>query len=189
MKQNPLKTRLVIMTVSALIILAGFSLPQLAVAASAAEINIGVDATLQRFKKEVTGGAQFLSKSEAVLVFPSVIKAGFVVGGEYGEGALRVGRNTAGYYSTAGASIGFQVGAQSKSVVLVFLSRQALNSFRNSDGWKVGVDGSVAIVKWGVGEDVNSVEMDSPVVGFIFGNKGLMYNLTLEGSKFSRIKR
>jgi len=189
MKQNPLKMRLAIMAVSALIILAGFSSPQLAVAASAAEINIGVDATLQRFKHEVTGGGQFLSKAEAVLVFPSVIKAGFVVGGEYGEGALRVGGDTVDYYSTAGASIGFQVGAQSKSVVLVFLSRRALNSFRNSDGWKVGVDGSVAIVKWGVGEDVNSVEMDSPVVGFIFGNKGLMYNLTLEGSKFSRINR
>jgi lipid-binding SYLF domain-containing protein len=189
MKQNPLTTRLTIMAVSALIILAGLSLPQRADAASATEIEIGVDATLQRFKKEVTGGARFLQKAEGVLVFPSVLKAGFVVGGEYGEGALRIGRDTIGYYSTAGASIGFQVGAQSKSVVLVFLSRRALNSFRNSDGWKVGVDGSVAVVKWGVGEDVNSVELDSPVAGFVFGNKGLMYNLTLEGSKFSRIAR
>jgi len=189
MKQALLNMRLAVMAVSALIVLVGFTAPEQAVAASATEINIGADATLQRFKREVTGGAQFLNKAEAVLVFPSVLKAGFVVGGEYGEGALRVGGKTIGYYSTAGASIGFQVGAQSKSVVLVFLSKQALNSFRRSDGWKVGVDGSVAIVKWGVGEDVNTVEMDTPVVGFVFGNKGLMYNLTLEGSKFSRIKR
>lgn len=189
MKQNSLKTRLAIMVVSALFMLSGLSLSEQAVAASAKEINIGVDATLKRFTKEVNGGAQFLNKAEAVLVFPNVLKAGFVVGGEYGEGALRVGGDTVGYYSTAGASIGFQLGAQSKSVVLVFLSKQALNSFRNSDGWKVGVDGSVALIKWGVGEDVNSTEIKDPVVGFVFGNKGLMYNLTLEGAKFSRIKR
>ncbi len=189
MKQVPLNMRLAMMAVSVLIVLMGITFPERVVAASAAEINIGVDATLQRFKREVTGGSQFLRKAEGVLVFPSVIKAGFVVGGEYGEGALRVGGRTVAYYSTAGASIGFQAGAQSKSVVLVFLTQRALNSFRSSDGWKVGVDGSVAVVKWGVGEDVNSVELDKPVAGFIFGNKGLMYNLTLEGSKFSRISR
>lgn len=176
-------------TIAAMLALTGALLSQPAAANSATEINIGVDATLQRFKKEVTGGAQFLNKAEAVLVFPNVIKAGLVVGGEYGEGALRVAGKTVSYYSTAGASVGFQMGAQSKSVVLVFLSKQALNSFRNSDGWKVGVDGSVALIKWGVGEDVNSVEINDPVVAFIFDNKGLMYNLTLEGSKFSKIKR
>ncbi len=189
MKQNLLKTNMAMLAISSLIMLMGFALPEPAVAKSAAEINIGVDATLQRFKKEVTGGAQFLNRAEAVLVFPSVIKAGLVVGGEYGEGALRIAGRTAGYYSTAGASVGFQMGAQSKSVVLVFLSKQALRSFRNSDGWKVGVDGSVALIKWGVGEDINSVEINDPVVAFIFDNKGLMYNLTLEGSKFSKIKR
>ncbi len=172
-----------------LFLLTGFSFSQPADAASAAEINIGVDATLQRFKKEVSGGAQFLNRAEAVLVFPSVIKAGMVVGGEYGEGALRVGGGTVGYYSTASASVGFQLGAQSKSVVVVFLTKQALNKFRRSDGWKVGVDGSVAVIKWGVGEDINSVEINDPVVGFIFSNKGLMYNLTFEGSKISRIQR
>jgi lipid-binding SYLF domain-containing protein len=162
---------------------------QTAVAASAAEINIGVDATIKRFQKEVDGGAQFLAKAEGVLVFPSVIKAGMVVGGEYGEGALRIKGKTVGYYSTAGASVGFQLGAQSKSVVVVFLTKQALNKFLSSDGWKVGVDGSVALIEWGVGEDINSTEIKDPVVGFIFSNKGLMYNLTLEGSKFSRIVR
>lgn len=189
MQKCQLTTRISMMFASVLILIAGIAISEPAVAKSATEINIGVDATLQRFKKEVTGGAQFLNKAEGVLVFPSVLKAGLVVGGEYGEGALRVGGKTVGYYSTAGASVGFQMGAQSKSVVLVFLSKQALNSFRHSDGWKAGVDGSVALIKWGVGEDVNSVEINDPVVAFIFGNKGLMYNLTLEGSKFSKIKR
>jgi lipid-binding SYLF domain-containing protein len=189
MKTDQMRSRLVTVFVSILFLLSGLWFSQVAVAASAAEINIGSDATLERFAKEVSGGAQFLSKAEGILVFPSVIKAGMVVGGEYGEGTLRVKGRTVGYYSTAGASLGLQMGAQTKSVVVVFLSRQALNNFWSRDGWKVGVDGSVALIKWGVGEDINSSEIKDPVVGFIFSNKGLMYNLTLEGSKISRIKR
>ncbi|MEM7209945.1 MAG: YSC84-related protein [Pseudomonadota bacterium] len=163
--------------------------PQQAFADSAAEIEAGVADTLALFKKEVKGGSEYLSKSAGVLVFPSVIKGGIGIGGEYGEGALRVGGKTVAYYSTASASIGLQFGIQEKSLVVVFKTNGALKSFRNSDGWKAGVDGSVAIAKWGAGEDVNTLEDQSPVVGFIIGNKGLMYNLTFEGSKFSRIDR
>lgn len=163
--------------------------PVYSLAASAEEININVDATLKLFKFEVPGGAEFLEKAKGILVFPSVIKAGFFIGGEYGEGALRVGGNTVGYYSTAGGSIGLQLGAQSKSVVLVFLQDKALDDFRQSKGWKVGVDGSVALIKWGTGGDINTIDIKDPIVGFIFSNKGLMFNLTLEGSKFSPIVR
>jgi len=164
-------------------------LPSAASAASAVEINIGVDATLKRFCKEVAGGSEFLKKAKGVLVFPSVIKAGFGVGGEYGEGALRIGGKTVEYYSTAAASIGFQLGAQSKSIALVFLKTKALSDFRKSQGWKAGVDGSVALVKWGVGEDINTIDIKDPLVGFVFSNKGLMFNLTIEGSKFTKIVR
>jgi lipid-binding SYLF domain-containing protein len=160
-----------------------------AYANSAGEINIKVDSALQRFKKEVSGGSRFLSNAKGVLVFPDVIKAGFGIGGEYGEGALRVGGKTVAYYNTAAASIGFQLGGQIKTVVIVFLKQSALNKFRQSDGWKVGVDGSVAIVEWGVGEDVNTLDITDPVVGFVFDNKGLMYNLTIEGSKITRIHK
>ncbi len=93
------------------------------------------------------------------------------------------------YYSTAAASIGFQIGAQLKTVVLVFLAEEALKQFRASDGWKAGVDGSVALVTLGAGKDLNTVNMKEPIVGFVISNKGLMYNLTLEGSKFTRLKR
>ena len=158
-------------------------------AKSAAEIDIGVDETLKQFSKEVQGGSRFLSRASGVLVFPNVLKAGFGIGGEYGEGALRVGGKTAGYYSTAAASVGFQLGAQSKSVVIVFMTDKALSDFRGSDGWKAGVDGSVALIEWGVGEDINTVDIKDPVVGFVFANKGLMYNLTLEGSKFTRLEK
>jgi lipid-binding SYLF domain-containing protein len=172
----------------ALVLVAGLFGNQ-AVAKSATEINIGVTETLNRFKREVSGGSKFLQRASGVLVFPSVIKAGFVVGGEYGEGALRVGGNTVDYYNTASASIGFQLGAQAKSIVIVFMSDKALADFRKSDGWEAGVDGSVAVVEWGVGKDINTVDIKDPVVGFVFDNKGLMYNLTLEGSKFTRLNK
>ncbi len=156
-------------------------------AASATEINIGVSETLKRFKKEIPGGSEFLKRAKGVLVFPSIIKVGFGIGGEYGEGALKIGGKTTSYYSTAAASIGFQLGAQSKSVVLVFMTNNALKQFRSSEGWKAGVDGSVALIEWGVGEDINTLDIKDPIIGFVFSNKGLMFNLTLEGSKFTKI--
>lgn len=158
-------------------------------AASKQEIDIKVNAALERFAEEVNGGSAFLSKAQGVLVFPSVVKAGLGIGGEYGEGALRIGGKTVDYYSTAAASIGLQLGAQAKTIVLVFLDAKALSNFRDSNGWKAGVDGSVAVVEWGAGGDINTVDIADPIVGFVFSNKGLMYNLTLEGSKFTKLNK
>jgi lipid-binding SYLF domain-containing protein len=174
---------------TALLLIFSFMLPVTAFAANAAEIDIKVDETLKRFKQEVPGGDRYLAKAKGALVFPNVIKAGFGIGGEYGEGALRIGTETVAYYSTAGASIGFQLGVQSKSVIIVFLEDKALEYFQSSKGWEAGVDGSVAVVEWGVGEDINTINVEDPIVGFVFGNKGLMFNLTLEGSKFTRINK
>ncbi len=162
---------------------------QVAQAASKQEIDIKVDAALQTFNKEVTGAEQFLKKAKGVLIFPEVIKAGIGIGGEYGEGSLTINGSTVDYYSTASASIGFQLGAQMKTVIMVFLDAEALEKFRKSDGWEVGVDGSVALVEFGSGKDINSVNINDPVVGFVISNKGLMYNLTLEGSKISKLKK
>ena len=156
-------------------------------AASAKEINIRVDEALEQFGKEVSGGKEFLKNAKGVLVFPKVIKAGFGIGGEYGEGAMRIGGKTVDYYSTAAASIGFQIGAQSKRVLLVFMQDNALKQFRESSGWEAGVDGSVALVELGAGGSLDTTNIKDPIVGFVFGNKGLMYNLTLEGSKFTKI--
>ncbi len=163
--------------------------PRDSVAASSTEINIGVDETLKRFKRDVPGGKEFLKRAKGVLVFPTVLKAGFWIGGEYGEGALRTNGVTRGYYSTAAASIGLQAGAQSKAIVLVFMTDAALTKFQRSEGWKVGVDGSVALVEWGAAEDINTLDIQDPIVGFVFSNKGLMVNLTLEGSKITRIHK
>ena len=164
-------------------------LPTTSHCASAEEINITAKATLKLFTKEITGGREFLNNSSGVLVFPEVLKAGFGIGGEYGEGVLQIGGKSVAYYNTVAASIGFQIGAQMKSIVLVFLNHKALTKFRNSDGWEVGVDGSVALIEWGVGKDLNTMDISDPVVGFVFNNKGLMYNLNLEGSKITQIVR
>ena len=161
----------------------------LAHGASAQEIDIRVDTALEKFHKEVTGGKKLFNKASGVLVFPKVIKAGFGIGGEYGEGALRIGGKTVDYYNTASASIGFQLGAQAKIIIIVFLRDDALKSFRNSSGWEVGVDGSVALITIGAGGTIDTTNIKDPIVGFVLGQKGLMYNLTIEGSKFTKIKK
>ena len=166
-----------------------FSTPAVTLAASATEIDIGVNETLKKFRTDIAGGSEFLQRAKGVLVFPKVLKAGFGIGGEYGEGALRINGQTVDYYNTAAASIGLQLGAQSKSIVIVFLEEDALNYFRNSKGWKAGVDGSVAVVEWGAGEDINTIDIEDPIIGFVFSNKGLMFNLTLEGSKFTKMSK
>lgn len=158
-------------------------------ASSAAQIDAEVEATLRDFYSGVRGSRELLAKSAAVLVFPSVIKAGMGIGGEYGEGALLTPDRTLEYYNTVSASIGFQLGVQKRSVIIVFMTPEALASFRRVDGWKVGVDGSIALVTLGVGGSIDTNQVASPIVGFIFDGKGLMYNLTLEGSKISRIRR
>jgi lipid-binding SYLF domain-containing protein len=180
----PLLVSLVMLVVACSLVNPGY-----AGAASAQEIDIKVDATIKQFAGEVNGGSQFLKGAKGVLVFPSVFKAGIGIGGEYGEGALRIGGKTVDYYSTAAASIGFQLGAQSKSILIVFMTSKALQDFRASSGWKAGVDGSVALIEWGAGEDINSIDIKDPIVGFVFSNKGLMYNLTLEGSKFTKLDK
>jgi len=156
-------------------------------AMSEREIEIKVDAALDRFRKEVSGGDEFLSRAKGVLVFPSVVKAGVGIGGEYGEGALRIRGKTTAYYNTAAASFGLQFGAQTKIVMLVFLEQSALDKFRLSSGWEVGVDGSVAMIKTGVGGSLGTLTANKPIAGFVFGNKGLMLDVSLDGSKITKI--
>lgn len=163
--------------------------PPRSIAASATEIDDAVQNALRQFHSEVRGSRELLARAVAVLVFPTVIKAGVGIGGEYGEGALLSRGRTLGYYNTVSASFGFQLGAQARSVIIVFMAEEALDRFRRTDGWKVGVDGSVALVTVGVGGSIDTNRITSPIVGFIFDGKGLMYNLTLEGSKISRISR
>jgi len=175
-------------TAIAALLLYGFALCSApAAAASKEELDAHVRETIADLYRASSAAKQLAGKSAGMLVFPSVIKAGFWVGGEYGEGALEVGQKTLSYYNIISASFGLQAGVQDKSVVLMFMTPEALNKFRESDGWKAGVDGSVALVTLGAGKDFDTQTLQKPIVGFVFNNKGLMANLTLEGSKISRI--
>lgn len=158
-------------------------------AASRQEIDAEVREAVQNFHKHTSAGKELSQKAAGMLVFPSVVKAGIGVGGEYGEGSLLIGGKPVAYYNIASASIGFQLGAQARSMVILFMTDNALSKFRASEGWKAGVDGSVALATLGAGGSIDTETAKKPIIGFIFSNKGLMYNLTFEGSKITKIDR
>ena len=177
------------LSLAALSMLAVVGLNPASQTAVAGNLDADVERTLRHFHRQVRGTHELVESAAAVLVFPNVIKAGMGIGGEYGEGVLLVGGRPVDYYNTVSASFGFQLGAQSRSIIIVFMTEEALAGFKRVDGWKVGVDGSVALVNVGASGSVDTSRIGSPIVGFIFDGKGLMYNLTLEGSKISRMSR
>ena len=158
-------------------------------AKTAKEINSEVNAALKLFSQHVKGGKEFLNAAKGVLVIPNIVKAGLGVGGEYGEGAMRIGGKTVEYYSLAAGSVGFQIGAQKTNLILVFMQDEALKNFRRSSGWKAGVDGSVAFIDVGAGKSLDTVNVKDPIVAFMFGQRGLMANATVEGAKFTKLVR
>ena len=151
------------------------------------EINTGVDSALNKLYSSTPGSREQASKAKGILVFPSVIAAGLVVGGEYGEGALREGGKSVGYYKTSTASLGLQIGAQSKAVIMMFMTQEALDKFRASKGWTAGADGSVAVAKTGANGALDTATTNAPIVGFVLTNSGLMANLSFEGTKVSKL--
>jgi lipid-binding SYLF domain-containing protein len=155
--------------------------------AGAAELEAEANETLHSFVRQVAGARELANKAAGILVFPSVVKAGIGIGGEYGEGILLDQKKVQGYYNIISASFGFQLGVQDRSIIIMFMTQDALDGFRRRAGWKVGVDGSVTIITVGVNGSIDSDEVVSPVIGFVLDPAGLMYNLTLEGTKISRI--
>ncbi len=155
-------------------------------AKTAKEINAQVNACMDRFYKQVPGGKEVAAKAKGILVVPNVYKAGFIVGGEYGEGALRVGGKTSAYYHLASGSVGFQIGGEAKDIVLMFMTEEALKQFQASKGWEVGVDGNVALIKIGGGERVDFTKLNDPILAFVFDVKGLMADISLKGAKFTK---
>jgi len=150
-------------------------------------IDASVDATLSRMYSTVKGSRELVAKSRGVLVFPEVLQAGFIVGGQSGNGALRVGGSTVGYYNTSSLSVGLQAGAQSKAIVFLFMTQDALDSFRKSEGWSAGADASVAVVKVGANGAVDSNTATAPVQVLVLTNAGLMGDLSVNGTKVTRL--
>lgn len=172
-----------------IVVLSASTFSQGAQAATAKEIDVSVGVALDRFKNEIKGANEFLANAKGVLVIPNVVKVGFVLGGEYGEGAMLIDGKTVDYYSLAAGSIGFQIGAQTKHIVIVFMDEGALSQFRDRIGWRAGIDGSVVLVDSGAGTSVDTDNVKHPIVGFVFGLKGLMFNLSLEGAKFTKLNK
>jgi lipid-binding SYLF domain-containing protein len=174
-------------------LLACLLLPGASGAATAQAIDAGADKALDQFRTQVKGGDAFLRDAKGVLIFPEVIQAGIGIGGQYGEGVLRVGGESVAYYSLAAGSFGFQFGAQRKSILVAFLQDQALRDFRDKaragKAWNVGVDGSVALLNLGAQASIDSATLNQPIVGFVFGQSGLMYNLSLQGAKITKLDR
>lgn len=158
-------------------------------AKTAKEIDASVDVAIQRFYKQVKGAKEFVNASKGMLVMPNVVKGAFIIGGEYGEGALRVGGKSVDYYNTISGSIGFQIGGQAKDIILLFMTDEALKQFRASSGWEAGVDGNVALITVGAGERADTTTLKDPIVGFVFDAKGLIADISLKGAKFSKLDK
>ena len=165
------------------------TMPDVSKASSAEEINDAANATLHRFVEQNPSAEELGRKAAGVLVFPSVVKAGMLLGGQYGEVVLIVHGNAAGYYNIVSASFGFQLGVQSLSIIIVFVTQQALADFHRAYGGKVGIDGSIVVVTLGAAGSIDTDSLTSPIVAFVTDQEGLMYSLSLEGSKISRIER
>lgn len=152
------------------------------------EINKQADATLERLNEMAPEARDMVRRANGVLIFPKVLSASFVVGGEHGEGVLRVNGQNQGYYSTTSGSIGFQAGAQSKAIVILFMTPEALNEFRNSDGWTAGADATVAVANIGATGTIDTETADEDVVAFVMTNAGLAAGVSLNGTKVEKLE-
>ncbi|MDZ3837427.1 MAG: lipid-binding SYLF domain-containing protein [Rhodospirillales bacterium] len=158
-------------------------------AQTAAELSAAVQKTIANCYQTVQTCKEFGNKASGMLVFPEVTKAAIGVGGEYGEGALVVDGKPAGFYSTTAASIGLQLGAEQRSQIIMFMTDEALKKFQTSDGWEIGGKAGVTVIDTGMSGKIDTTSFNEPVVGYIFGEKGLMADLSFEGQKISKIQR
>jgi len=156
-------------------------------AASKTEIDAEIDEALEFLYEESPAAKTLAAKAKGILVFPSIVKAGWVLGGSYGEGALLVNEKKVQYYNNISGSLGFQFGIEKRSEIIMFLEQSALDNFKKNDGWDGGADGSIAIATFGAGMDVTVENIKDPIISFIFSPKGLMVNASVEGTKITKI--
>ena len=169
----------------AVLLFAGQSIAKM----SAKEVDASVDAAMERFYKQVKDAAEVVRQAKGLLVLPNVKKGALIVGGEYGQGAMRIGGKTVEYYSMISGSFGLQIGGQAKDIIIAFMSSEALKEFRESKGWEAGVDGNVALIKLGAGESAITAMSKQPIAAFVFDVKGLMADMSLKGAKFNKLDK
>ena len=160
-----------------------------ALAASKAEIDASVSTALNSWHAINPSHGELEAKAAGMLVFPRVTKGGVGVAGEYGEGVLIVNHQTVGYESLSSASVGLTVGMAKHSEIILFMTQGALDKFTNSKGWSIGAETGVALVKVGTGGAYDTETLKKPILGFVFGEKGLIADISLDGSKINSINR
>ena len=151
------------------------------------EIDAAIESSLNRFTEEIQGAESYLEGARGILVIPRMWKAGVLLGFEFGEGALIVDGIKVQYYKALTTSLGIQIGVGSKDLIIIFFDDTAMDNFLYSSGWEVGVDGAVALFSRGVVGAVDSITFKDPIVGFVFGQKGLIAGVSMEGTKFTKI--
>jgi len=162
---------------------------EVARAESAAGIDADVDAALQTLYEEQPSAKMLADRAAAILVFPNMVKAGFVVGAQYGEGALLKKGRTVGYYRSVSASYGLQAGAQTFGYVLFLMTPSAVKYLNRSGGWEIGAGPSVVVADEGVARSLTTTTLKSDVYAFIFDQQGLMAGIGLQGSKITKIRK
>jgi lipid-binding SYLF domain-containing protein len=158
-----------------------------AVAVTAAEIDKEVGLALEKLYASSPAAVELSKVAKGILIFPNVIKAGLVVGGQYGEGALLATGKTVGYYNTVAASYGLQAGAQSFGYAMFLMTNEAMDYLNKSEGWEVGVGPTVVVMDEGMAKSLTSSTAKEDIYAFIFGQKGLMAGIGLQGSKITKI--
>jgi lipid-binding SYLF domain-containing protein len=156
-------------------------------AAKKREIDAGVDGALNQLFSSTTGSRELAQRAQGILVFPRVISAGLGIGGEYGEGALRSSGANVSYYKTTQASVGATIGGQSKAIIIMIMTPEAYNKFVSSSGWTVGADANVALANVGADGRLDTLTTQQPVIAFVQTNSGLMFDVSLNGSRISKL--
>ncbi|HEX4511097.1 MAG TPA: YSC84-related protein [Burkholderiaceae bacterium] len=150
-------------------------------------IDDGYRSTLDRLYASTSGSRELVAKARGVLVFPRVLQAGFAVGVAHGDGELRINSTIDSYYSLNSASFGAQIGAESRAMVFLFMTQDALDKFIASKGWSGGIDANVAVVKVGANGAIDANVAREPEVAFVMTNAGLMADVSLQGTKISKL--
>jgi lipid-binding SYLF domain-containing protein len=170
-----------------IVILGGFLFPGQSFGKTAKEIDASADAAMDRFYKNVKDAKEVVQKAKGVLIMPNMTKGAFIVGAEYGQGAMRIGGKTREFYSMGAGSLGLQFGGQSRDIIIAFMTSETLKKFRASSGWEAGVDGGITLIKVGAGESAITAMANKPIVAFVLDAKGLMLDVSLKGAKFNKL--
>lgn len=157
--------------------------------ATKAEIDKRVHATMHQFYDLNPAHKDLVARAKGILVFPRITKGGVGVGGQFGEGALRIDGKNVAYYSISSASVGLTLGLAKHKEVILFMSQEALDKFMNSHGWSIGADTGVAILSKGAGGAYDTQTLQRPILGIVFGEKGLIGDASLEGSKVTKLDK